>query len=314
MPGDDVDPSREMAAHLRYQPVDRVPDLEFSAWQQTIARWRQEGMETHGQTGGDLVDAYFGTDSADYGPGLWIAVGLLPGFEPQVLEERGTHQIVLDGDGALVEQLNPELGASIPRYIRYAIESRADWERLRDERLDPAHPERVPRYLDALVRRLRERDYPLSLYLGSIYGWIRNWVGVERLSLLLYDDRPLVEEMMEHLTRLTLSVLEQLAGRGIEVDYGALVGGHVLQPWLPALAAHVHGADGAALQAHHRLHAAGVRHAVPPVGLRRQHPPTGGAVAAGRHQRDVSHRGGAHGPVSHRSRLRDAGGPARRVR
>ena len=72
MPDDTLTHRERWLRTMRYQPVDRVPDLEFSAWRQTIARWRQEGMETRGQTRGDVLDAYFGTDSADYGPGLWI--------------------------------------------------------------------------------------------------------------------------------------------------------------------------------------------------------------------------------------------------
>ena len=53
---------------------------------------------------------------------------------------------------------------------------------------------------------------------GSLYGDLRNWMGVERLSLLLYDDRPLIEEIMEHLTGLTLRVFERLAGSGLRID------------------------------------------------------------------------------------------------
>jgi uroporphyrinogen decarboxylase len=167
-----------------------------------------------------LLEPWFNTDDQLFGPGLPLNVGLLPAFERKVLEDKGTHWILQDGDGAISEQMKPEYGASIPHYLRYAIETRADWERLRDERLNPDHPDRLPPYLDARIRRLRNRDYPLSLWLGSLYGWVRNWMGVERISLMVYDDRPLVEEIMEHLTQLTLTVLGKLAGKGLEVDQG----------------------------------------------------------------------------------------------
>jgi uroporphyrinogen decarboxylase len=42
-------------------------------------------------------------------------------------------------------------------------------------------------------------------------------MGVERLSLALYDDPRWIEEMMEHLTSLFLSILERLAGK-MQVD------------------------------------------------------------------------------------------------
>jgi uroporphyrinogen decarboxylase len=207
---------------LRRQPVDRVPDYEFRAWTQTIDRWRDEGMDVPSLAGmgnqPGYLEPYFGTDDAEFGPGLSINVRLLPAFEPQVIEERGENWVIQDGDGALSEQLKPEFGASIPRYIRYAIQTRADWERMRDERLDPARADRIPVYLDALAYRLNHASYPVTVHVGSLYGWIRNWMGVENLSLMLYDDLPLVEEMMEHLTRLTLSVLERMAGRGLRID------------------------------------------------------------------------------------------------
>jgi uroporphyrinogen decarboxylase len=202
---------------LRFQPVDRVPDLEFGAWIQTVDRWNREGMETYAITEWGPIERYFGTDDNDYGPGFAINVGLQPRFEKVVLEDRDTHYILQDTDGAISEQLKPEYGASIPRYLRFAIETRADWERVRDERLDPDHPDRLPVYLDALARRLQNADYPVCVFVGSLYGWIRNWMGVEHLSVTLYDDRPWVEEMMEHLTQLSLSVLKKLAGK-VRID------------------------------------------------------------------------------------------------
>lgn len=56
-----------------------------------------------------------------------------------------------------------------------------------------------------------DRNHIVCLDGGSLYGWIRNWMGVENLSLALYDDFAWIEEMMEHLTQLHLSVLKQLA-------------------------------------------------------------------------------------------------------
>lgn len=204
---------------LRFQPVDRVPDLEFGAWIQTVDRWSREGLETYAITEWGPIERFFGTDDDEYGPGLSISVGLKPAFEKVILEDRGDHYIIQDTDGALSEQLKPEYGASIPRYIRFAIETRADWERIRDERLDPNHPDRLPPHLEPLLRCLRHADYPISVFVGSLYGWIRNWMGVENLSIALYDDRPWIDEMMEHLTRLTLAVLEKLAGK-VRIDRG----------------------------------------------------------------------------------------------
>ena len=144
---------------LRGEPVDRVPDYEFGAWAQTIARWHKEGMPQEYNS----IDHFFHTDNMEYGPSPGVHIGLLPGFEYKVLEEKGDHIIVQDGDGAIAEMLRPELGASIPKYLRYAIETRKDWERIRDERLNPETPGRIPENLDELCKRSLDADYPLSL-------------------------------------------------------------------------------------------------------------------------------------------------------
>ncbi len=212
---------------LRCQPTDRLPDYEFGAWRQTLARWQREGLElkaANAESSDEIISHTFATDEAEFGPGLDVKFFLWPPFTQEILEERDGHQIFIDEFGALVEQMHPDRGSSIPRYLRYAIESRSDWERLRDERLDPNHPERIPFEIDSLGRQLATATYPVILpgyppgwQAPSLYGWIRNWMGVERLSLALYDDPGWVEEMMEHLTFLFLSLLERLAGK-VQVD------------------------------------------------------------------------------------------------
>jgi hypothetical protein len=205
---------------LRFQPVDRVPDNEFGLWEQTLTRWRQEGMEYTPNALSGPLQSFYGTDEDEPHVELPLINYMLPGFEWTVLEEREQTRIIRDCDGAISEQLKPEYGASIPHYLRYALESRADWQRIRDERLNPAQPGRLPRHVDALARRLRVRTHPFWLGCGSLYGWVRGWMGVQRLSLMVYDDRPLVEEIMEHVTQLTLGLMEQLANKGLEVDNG----------------------------------------------------------------------------------------------
>ncbi len=131
-----------LVAVYHNQPVDRVPDLEFGLWGQTYERWRKEGMPkvNEPENGWDAFMAYFHPD--DFGVLLDLISGPTWGccrrFEYKVLEEKGDHIIAQDGDGAVAEMIRPELGASIPHYLRYAIETKADWEKMRDERLNPS--------------------------------------------------------------------------------------------------------------------------------------------------------------------------------
>ncbi len=200
-------------ATMEGRPADRAPDYEFGAWDQTYPRWHAEGLPATVTGCDEGIMRWFHTDEEEFGIVPWVDVGLVPGFAWEVLETRGDHEIMIDNDGATVERMRPELGASIPRYVRYAIETRRDWERIRDGRLRLGDPHRVPANLDAACAASHGAEYPVVLGSGSLYGWIRNWMGVERLSETLYEDPAWIEEMMEHLTLLMLDGYARLAGR-----------------------------------------------------------------------------------------------------
>jgi hypothetical protein len=200
---------------LRGDKIDRFPDFEFGVWEQTVTRWQAEGLPaSYGGVWGVLND-YFHTDEEAMPESLEVQVGLLPRFETKVLEEKGDHVILQDDDGAICERMKSDKGASIPKYLRYAIETRSDWEKIRDERLNPDDPRRCPEgtELDRLCGLTRTQDAPYTIGAGSLYGWLRNWMGVENLSIAFCEEPDWIEEMMEHLTRLTLAVYAKIAGK-----------------------------------------------------------------------------------------------------
>jgi len=159
-----------LLATLRYQPVDRVPDYEFGAWEQTIDRWHSEGLPEHLTDYWGAIPEYFRTDDFGHELNIRINIGLCPAYEYVVLEEKGDHIVVQDEEGVIAEMLRPELGASIPRYLRHSLETRADWEAIRDERLNPAAPERIPNDLDARCRVLQHGPSGVAAMVPSVHG------------------------------------------------------------------------------------------------------------------------------------------------
>ena len=201
---------------MMYKPVDRVPDYEFGAWNQTITRWHNEGLPLEFTGERAAVKEYCNTETiVDMG----LITRMLPGYECKVLEEKGNHIIIQNDEGAICEMLRPELGASVPKYLKFAIENKKDWEKIRDERLNPNDSKRIPANIEKICKDSWISEDPISVDAGSIYGWLRNWMGVENLSCAIYDDPEWIEEMMEHLTCLTLTVLEKIAGKA-KVDQG----------------------------------------------------------------------------------------------
>jgi hypothetical protein len=77
------------------------------------------------------------------GPGKFF-FGPVPMFEPQVIKEEGNVRTWVDGFGTTrVDAIDqPTDGFATRRYLRFAVQNRADWERVK-ERLDPHAPERT---------------------------------------------------------------------------------------------------------------------------------------------------------------------------
>lgn len=196
-----------------YESVDRVPDFEFGYWDECYEVWRQQGLPDGLNNIWDL-ERYFGFE---YYHTITINSGICPGFESKVLEVIGDHQIVQGGDGVIYEE--SLTSRSIPKYIKFPIETRDDWKRFRDEQLNPDTVGRVPDNIDEIVAYHKDRDYPLGVWCGSLYGMLRNWMGVENISIAIGLDRDWVEEMIEHITELSLKMLSKVMGK-IEFDFG----------------------------------------------------------------------------------------------
>jgi uroporphyrinogen decarboxylase len=196
-----------------FAPVDRTFLLPPWPWAQTLKRWRAEGLPEDA----DLA-AYFGTDveagfplamQGRYGPHLW------PPLEREVLSETDTFVVVRDEEGNTVRLFRDDPSQSMPEWLAYPMRDRGDWERIIKPRLDAAIPGRHPvgPELDRLVEEYGRRDYPLGLWCGSFYGWPRSFMGVDRLSLMFYDDPGLVHEMCEHLADFAVATIAPLLQR-----------------------------------------------------------------------------------------------------
>jgi len=199
---------------LHFQTVDRVPDEEFGYWDDTLRRWHDEGLPPQVDSN-EKADLYFRFET---GAGVPVDIGLRPPFESRVIEETEDRRIVTDGNG--VTYVQPKDGHStIPHYLEFPIKTRDDWQRFR-ERLDPATPGRIPANLQELKAKWAQREVPLGIGWGSLFGWLRNWMGFEGISIACVEDPAWVHEMMEHLTQLFLSVIEPVA-REIQLDFAA---------------------------------------------------------------------------------------------
>ena len=107
---------------------------------------------------------------------------------------------------------------AIPRHLDHLLKDRRSWEQHYKPRMRPDDPKRIHvrrRRLGSLALRsgpVPERDYPLSLYAGSLYGRQRDWFGLQRISEIIYDDPKLFEEIVETWADVAIAVVERVCG------------------------------------------------------------------------------------------------------
>lgn len=194
---------------------DRLPNVEFGYWDKTLERWHAEGLPVDIASDA-AAERYFQLEGTTIFAEVPVINGLHPKFPRTVLEEHAGRSIILDEEGNTCEVFTEH--SSMPRYLKYGLRTREDWERLKAERLDPDAPGRIGD-LQKTVADAQTSGMPIFLHAGSLYGWLRNWMGVEEFSYAVMSEKEWVDEMMEHLTLLTMSLLERVLPQ-VQVDLG----------------------------------------------------------------------------------------------
>lgn len=183
-------------ALMTYQPIDRLPRYIFGTWEETRERWAWEGI-AHEQS----LAAAFGLDE-DWEAGMWDAHGLVNPWplcdEPEVvLEDTADWQLVRTGLGGI--ERRPKGGSSIAQHVEAALlPTRASWERFKHF-LNPDEPRRRPDGWQAQASALQRRTRVATFMAGSLYGWLRDWMGVEGISFAMYDEPELFAEMVAYM-------------------------------------------------------------------------------------------------------------------
>lgn len=210
-------------ATMHYQQRDRCPICDFGFWPETVELWHSQGLPKSVGGGHDTTttDQFFGMDSY-WGSGPGGHVGLYPGFEYKVLEDHADHRIVQDGSGVVVQEYKNAV--AMPLHLRHTLVDRESWNKHFKWRLDPTTPDRIPKDLDAARKLWQDPNRPTSCnaWCGSLFGWLRDWMGLEGVSYIVYDDPALFEEMVTTLADVTVGVLERLFAAGAKFEAGSM--------------------------------------------------------------------------------------------
>jgi len=218
--------NRERAlAVLNYEKIDRLPIVHFGFWRETLEKWYIEGHLTKeevvnwsdGNEADRSISEKLGFDFNWYSC-FHSQTGLAPAFERKVIETMpdGAKK-VLNHCGAI--ELEIDGAGSIPAEVGYTLTDRKSWEKdylprlqYREDRINFAALE--------AIKNQNERDIPLGIHCGSLFGEIRNWLGFEGVSYLCYDDEVLYDEIITTVADLSYRVTERVLASGVKFDFG----------------------------------------------------------------------------------------------
>lgn len=206
-----------LLAALDYQPYDKLPVVHFGFLAETLIKWKNEGhltedefrlaMSADEDVRLETLTRKLGFDVA-YHRIFSMNTRLLPAFESKVIEVMADgSQKVMTGTGAII--LRKEGAGSIPMEFDHLLKGRREWEEMFLPRLQFSMDRlngvwvncetEMKRFSDGGKEYLAEpnRENHYLLYCGSLYGAIRDCVGMENLCYMMADDLDLVVEMID---------------------------------------------------------------------------------------------------------------------
>lgn len=201
--------TRERFAEIvRFGNPDRPPLVEMTFWPETLERWHGEGLPLDAD-----IYAFAGLDPQFQSWGVKVDFYPIPRSVERVLEETDRHVIYVDKVGAVLKQMKTGQ-KTIPQSLDYPVKDRPTWDLYR-QRMDPRDPRRYPlTWGQELFDYLRGGGYPLPLGINtstggtaSFFGWLRHFMGTERLLYLFYDDPGLIHDMNEFYEQFTIDAL-----------------------------------------------------------------------------------------------------------
>ena len=203
---------------MRFGTPDRIPRFELGPWPSTVERWYEEGLPREIPPDRRVLD-FLGFE--DLWEDVGVDFGMLPPFKERVIEENGNRRIILASDGIEKEILTERSETSMPHFVKFPVETRKDFEHIKNRYNNPNSPWRYPRWWEDKVRCWKERGYPLKIGGFGFFWTLRRWMGFERTLTLFYDDPGLVHEMLDFLADFYLGTMEK-ALQEVDIDWAYL--------------------------------------------------------------------------------------------
>ncbi len=196
---------------LTFQPVDRIPLMEWPIRQSTMAAWILQGYPE-----GTSFQEYFSLDTSYlYVP---INTGMYPFFEEKILEQTGDYKIWQDMLGAVRKDFLKDAtpGFVTRSWLSFPVNTREDFLEMK-KRYDSSEPARYPENWKLRAEILNKAHTPNHLSIPYLFWTARDWMGFEGLCLAFHDMPELVEEMFGFITDMAIETIKRGIG-DIRID------------------------------------------------------------------------------------------------
>ena len=204
-------------AILNYKPYDYFPLVHFGFWDETVEKWANEGrFSKEKMNDWGYITKLLGFDFG-WAECTGTHPGLKPSFEPKIIERTADGYIKeLDYNGVI--NLKKEGVISIPSEIDHLLKDRESWEEHYKWRFQFS-PDRVDMAALAPAMDETNREVPVGIFCGSLFGAIRDMMGVVGVSYLYSDDEDLYDEIIDTVGRLCFDTVKAALDTGAKFDY-----------------------------------------------------------------------------------------------
>ena len=195
------------------EPVDRPPFyLLWGPWGTTWQRWEREGKPA------SVTDHHSFMDPDQMPLEVPVNIGPCPRIERKVLAEDADYVTFTDSWG--IKRRDYKHGESMSEFLEFPVKNRRDWEKFKEEYLDPDDPDRLIGPWRERAHEWQSKGFPLQLggYPdGGVFGPFR-WLMGDEEGLVAFHTMPdLVHDIMDHITSIYLAVFEKVT-QEVQID------------------------------------------------------------------------------------------------
>lgn len=209
---------------IKFGSPDKIPFEPGKPREKTLARWHKEGLPKNRDWFEFLCESIGISAPPPSYPSFDALVNfrMIPTFEEKVLEHRDGHYIIQDWMGNIVE-ISDEYDYTYIRHPKdfvtrkwhkFPVTDRQEFEEMK-QRYYPDEPSRYPKGFHDLVKKLKDRDYIITLQFSGPFWQLREWCGFEPLCMLFLEDPDFVREMINFWTKFVSKTMARAFDAGI---------------------------------------------------------------------------------------------------